>query len=179
MFMDAKLDRQIAITTPPTAAEKFSFADIKVILTNRPFLYIVLLCVTFYSAVFPFVAYAPDFFADKFGYSAIQSGRITSLLPIGTAFFTPFFGFVIDKYGRSATAMILGSLIVLGVHLTFAFTTITPYVPVVFLGIAFSLVPAAMWPSMVRLVKESRIGAAYGIMYSVQNLGLWGIPLLA
>ncbi|MFO7864453.1 MAG: MFS transporter [Salinivirgaceae bacterium] len=179
MFMDAKLDRQIAITTPPAAAEKFSFADIKVILMNRPFLYIVLLCVTFYSAVFPFVAYAPDFFADKFGYSAVQSGRITSLLPIGTAFFTPFFGFVIDKYGKSATAMILGSLIVLGVHLTFAYTSISPYIPVIFLGIAFSLVPAAMWPSMVRLVKESRIGAAYGIMYSVQNLGLWGVPLLA
>ncbi len=179
MFIDAKLDRQVALTEPKVAVEKFSFHDIGVILSNRAFLYIVLLCVTFYSAVFPFVSYAPDFFADKFGFSDIQSGRVTSLLPIGTAFFTPLFGFLIDRYGKSATAMILGSLIVLGVHLTFAYTMVSPYVPVIFLGVAFSLVPAAMWPSMVRLVKDSRIGTAYGIMYSVQNLGLWGVPLLA
>ncbi|PLX21078.1 MAG: oxalate:formate antiporter [Salinivirgaceae bacterium] len=179
MLLDAKLDKQINFNENAQETEKFSWGDIGVILTNRAFVYIVLLCVTFYSAVFPFVSYAPDFFADKFGYTAIQSGQVTSLLPIGTAFFTPFFGFIIDRYGKSATAMIIGSLIVLAVHLTFAFTTLSPYVPVIFLGIAFSLVPAAMWPSMVRLVKESRIGTAYGIMYSVQNLGLWGIPLLA
>ncbi len=179
MLLDAKLDKQVALTTPKAAPEKFSFKDLGVILSNRPFIYIVLLCVTFYSAVFPFVSYAPDFFADKFGFTDVQSGRVTSLLPIGTAFFTPLFGFVIDRYGKSATAMILGSLIVLGVHLTFAYTMVSPYIPVVFLGIAFSLVPAAMWPSMVKLVKDSRIGTAYGIMYSVQNLGLWGIPLLA
>ena len=179
MLLDAKLDKQVALTTPKAAPEKFSFKDLGVILSNRPFIYIVLLCVTFYSAVFPFVSYAPDFFADKFGFTDVQSGRVTSLLPIGTAFFTPLFGFIIDRYGKSATAMILGSLIVLGVHLTFAYTMVSPYIPVMFLGIAFSLVPAAMWPSMVKLVKDSRIGTAYGIMYSVQNLGLWGIPLLA
>ncbi|ALO14498.1 D-galactonate transporter [Salinivirga cyanobacteriivorans] len=179
MLLDAKLDKQVALTTPTAAPEKFSFKDLGVILSNRPFIYIVLLCVTFYSAVFPFVSYAPDFFADKFGFTDVQSGRVTSLLPIGTAFFTPLFGFIIDRYGKSATAMILGSLIVLGVHLTFAYTMVSPYIPVIFLGIAFSLVPAAMWPSMVKLVKDSRIGTAYGIMYSVQNLGLWGIPLLA
>lgn len=179
MLLDAKLDRQVALTTPKAAPEKFSFKDLGVILSNRPFIYIVLLCVTFYSAVFPFVSYAPDFFADKFGFSDVQSGRITSLLPIGTAFFTPLFGFIIDRYGKSATAMIIGSLLVFAVHMTFAYTMISPYLPVILLGIAFSLVPAAMWPSMVKLVKESRIGTAYGIMYSVQNLGLWGIPLLA
>lgn len=179
MLLDAKLDKQTTIGIKTAPKEKFSWGDIRVILTNRAFVYIILLCVTFYSAVFPFVSYAPDFFADKFGFTDVQSGQVTSLLPIGTAFFTPLFGFLIDKYGRSASAMIIGSLIVLAVHLTFAFTMVSPYVPVIFLGIAFSLVPAAMWPSMVRLVKESRIGTAYGIMYSVQNLGLWGIPLLA
>lgn len=178
MLLDAKLDRQVELVTPKKDTEKFSFSDIGDILTNRAFIYIALLCVTFYSAVFPFISYAPDFFSDKFGFSAIQSGRVTSLLPIGTAVFTPFFGFVIDRYGKSATAMILGSIIVILVYLAFAFTYLSPYIPVVFLGISFSLVPAAMWPSMVRLVKESRIGTAYGIMYSVQNLGLWGVPLL-
>ena len=179
ILLDAKLDRQVELTIPKEATDKFSFADIGVILTNRAFIYIALLCVTFYSAVFPFISYAPDFFSDKFGFTAVQSGQITSLLPIGTAFFTPFFGFIIDRYGKSASAMILGSVIVIFVYLAFAFTSMSPYVPVVFLGISFSLVPAAMWPSMVRLVKESRIGTAYGIMYSLQNLGLWGIPLLA
>jgi len=107
MLLDAKLDKQVALTTPKAAPEKFSFKDLGVILSNRPFIYIVLLCVTFYSAVFPFVSYAPDFFADKFGFTDVQSGRVTSLLPIGTAFFTPLFGFIIDRYGKSATAMFL------------------------------------------------------------------------
>ena len=75
--------------------------------------------------------------------------------------------------------MIFGALILLIVHLLFALTSIQPYVPMIMLGIAFSLVPAAMWPSMVKLVKEKQIGTAYGLMYSIQNLGLWGIPLIA
>lgn len=75
--------------------------------------------------------------------------------------------------------MIFGALILLIVHLLFALTSIQPYVPMIMLGIAFSLVPAAMWPSMVKLVKEKQIGTAYGLMYSIQNLGLWGVPLVA
>ena len=75
--------------------------------------------------------------------------------------------------------MIFGALILLVVHLLFALTSIQPYVLMIMLGIAFSLVPAAMWPSMVKLVKEKQIGTAYGLMYSIQNLGLWGVPLIA
>ena len=75
--------------------------------------------------------------------------------------------------------MIFGALILLMVHLLFALTSIQPYVLMILLGIAFSLVPAAMWPSMVKLVKEKQIGTAYGLMYSIQNLGLWGVPLIA
>jgi MFS family permease len=75
--------------------------------------------------------------------------------------------------------MIFGSTTLLLVHLVFSFTNLTPYVPMILLGIAFSLVPAAMWPSMVRLVEDRQIGTAYGMMYSFQNLGLWGFPLLA
>jgi len=75
--------------------------------------------------------------------------------------------------------MIYGALALLIVHLTFTFTMIPPYLPMILLGVAFSLVPAAMWPSMVKLVDENEIGSAYGLMYSIQNLGLWGIPILA
>jgi len=179
MLFDAKLDRQINFTATKSTTNKFSFGDIVSILSNRAYIYIALLCLTFYSAVFPFLAYAPDFFADKFGFSDVQSGQITSLLPMGTLLFTPFFGWLIDRKGRSATAMIFGSVALLTVHLIFSLTNMPPYAPMVLLGIAFSLVPAAMWPTMVKLVDEKQIGTAYGMMYSIQNLGLWGFPLLA
>ncbi len=180
MLLDAKLDKQTGFSQKASSsASEFSFKDFVSIISNRAYIYIALLCVTFYSAVFPFMAYAPDFFADKFGLSAVESGNITSWLPLGTMLFTPLFGFLIDRYGKSATAMIFGALTLVSVHLIFAFTTLTPIIPLLFLGIAFSLVPAAMWPSMVRLVKEKQIGTAYGLMYSIQNLGLWGFPLLA
>jgi MFS family permease len=179
MLLDAKLDKQIDSTGVKAEKDKFSIADITAVLGNRAYLYIAILCVTFYSAVFPFMAYAPDFFADKFSLTDIESGRITSLLPLGTLLFTPLFGFLIDRKGKSASAMIFGSLTLLVVHLIFGLTNIMPYVPMVLLGIAFSLVPAAMWPSMVKLVDDSKIGTAYGLMYSIQNLGLWAFPLLA
>jgi nitrate/nitrite transporter NarK len=180
MLLDAKLDKQIGSEEKSTSSSnEFSFQDFLSIIGNRAYIFIALLCVTFYSAVFPFMAYAPDFFADKFGLTAVESGNMTSWLPLGTMLFTPLFGFLIDRYGKSATAMIFGALTLVGVHLVFAFTMVTPTIPLLFLGIAFSLVPAAMWPSMVRLVKEKQIGTAYGLMYSIQNLGLWGFPLIA
>jgi len=179
MLLDAKLDKQVIVKEKIEKEEKFKFSDIVGILSNRAYIFIALLCLTFYSAVFPFLAFAPDFFADKFSLTDVQSGRITSLLPLGTLIFTPLFGFLIDRKGRSATAMIFGSLCLVIVHLIFVTTNIMPYAPMILLGIAFSLVPAAMWPSMVKLVPEKQIGTAYGLMYSIQNLGLWGFPLLA
>ncbi|MCU4156980.1 MFS transporter [Carboxylicivirga sp. A043] len=180
MLLDAKLDKQLNTSSASkTASKPFSIKDITGLLGNRAYLYIALLCVTFYSAVFPFLAFAPDFFADKFGLTSVESGKLTSLLPLGTLFFTPFFGWLIDRKGRSATAMIFGATTLLAVHLIFALTYFPPQAPIIFLGIAFSLVPAAMWPSMVKLVDESQIGTAYGLMYSIQNLGLWGFPIIA
>jgi MFS family permease len=108
-----------------------------------------------------------------------ESGFISSLLPVGTMVFTPLFGFFVDKYGKAASLMIYGSLILVAVHLIFALTGLTPYVMMIILGIAFSLVPAAMWPSVAKMVDEKRIGSAYGFMFSVQNLGLWAFPILA
>jgi len=109
----------------------------------------------------------------------VESGKVTSLLPLGTMVFTPLFGFLVDRKGRSATAMILGAATLLFVHLMFALSPFKPHTFLILLGVAFSLVPAAMWPSMVKLVREKEIGTAYGLMYSVQNLGLWGVPILA
>lgn len=179
MLFDLKLDRQVRRARLPGEDEKFSVRDILGIIGNRAYIYILLICVTFYSAVFPFVAYAPDFFLNKFGMSLTESGNITSLLPLGTMLFTPLFGFLVDRKGRAASAMILGSLVLLVVHFTFALTPLQPQFFMILLGVSFSLVPAAMWPSMVKLVRDKEIGTAYGLMYSVQNLGLWGFPVLA
>ncbi|MEN8226156.1 MAG: MFS transporter [Bacteroidota bacterium] len=179
MLFDMKLDRQTEQIDTNTKAEKFKIGDIIGLLGNRAYMFIAMICVTFYSAVFPFNAFAPDFLLNKFGMSYEASGQIASLLPLGTLIFTPLFGFMIDRKGRAASAMIIGSAVLLLVHLSFTFTDILPHIPMVLLGVAFSLVPAAMWPSMVKLVDEKQIGTAYGLMYSIQNLGLWGVPLLA
>ncbi len=178
-LLDTKLDKQLEENVEEkVVADKFKLSDIGTLLSNKAYLYIALLCVTFYSAIFPFMQYAPDLFLNKYGMSLVESGRIASVLPFATALFTPLFGMLIDRKGRSATAMIFGSLTLFVVHLSFALTGITPYIPMTLLGIAFSLVPAAMWPTMVKLVDESKIGTAYGLMYSIQNLGLWAFPLL-
>ncbi len=179
IMLDTKLNSQIEKTVPKEVQDKFSMSDIFKIIGNKTFIYIALLCVTFYSAVFPFMAFAPDFFFHKFGMSYEKSGQIASLLPLGTLLFTPLFGFLIDKYGKAATAMIFGSLVLTMVHLSFAFTDIYPYVPMVLLGISFSLIPAAMWPSLVKLVDYKQMGTAYGLMYSIQNLGLFATPIAA
>lgn len=179
ILFDLKVDREIRESEAEQSAEPFMLKDLLEIIGNRAYVYILLLCITFYSAVFPFVAFAPDFFFHKFGITTVESGKVTSLLPLGTMIFTPLFGFLVDRKGRSATAMILGAATLLFVHLMFALTPFKPHAFLILLGVAFSLVPAAMWPSMVKLVREKEIGTAYGLMYSVQNLGLWGVPILA
>jgi nitrate/nitrite transporter NarK len=179
ILFDLKIDRELKRTEPSAKADKFVIRDLIGIIKNPAYVYILLLCVTFYSAVFPFVAFAPDFFYHKFGLSILDSGKITSLLPLGTMAFTPLFGFLVDRKGRSASAMIIGAATLLFVHLIFALTPLKPHFFMILLGVSFSLVPAAMWPSMVKLVKDKEIGTAYGLMYSVQNLGLWGVPILA
>lgn len=179
MLLDLRYDKEVQETQNKEKKDGFKASDIGKILSNPAYLYIALLCVTFYSAVFPFLAFAPDLFLNKFGMGSVQSGEITSLLPLGTLIFTPLFGFLIDKYGKAATAMIFGSSLLLLIHLNFAFTDMAPHIPMILLGISFSLVPAAMWPTMVRLVDDKQIGTAYGLMYSIQNLGLFAFPILS
>jgi nitrate/nitrite transporter NarK len=179
MLLDIRYDKEIGKSEESEKKEGFKISDIGKILSNPAYLYIALLCVTFYSAVFPFLAFAPDLFLNKFGMTSVESGEITSLLPLGTLIFTPLFGFLIDRYGKAATAMIFGASLLVLIHLNFAFTNIAPHIPMILLGISFSLVPAAMWPTMVRLVDDKQIGTAYGLMYSIQNLGLFAFPILS
>ena len=177
-IFDLRLDKQIEQTGLLGSDEKFHTNDFIKLISNKSFIFITLLCVTFYSAVFPFQSFSPDFFLNKFGVTQEMSGKIASLLSVGTIFFTPLVGLFVDKRGRSATLMIFGSLIIVLVHLLFAFTMISAIPLMIILGIAFSLVPAAMWPSVAKIVDEKRIGTAFGTMFAVQNLGLWAFPLL-
>jgi MFS family permease len=154
-------------------------SDIVELLKNRSFMYVILLCVTFYSAVFPFQAYCPDLLHNKFGLDIEWSGILSSLIIWGTIVFTPLFGAFVDRKGKRASLMLLGSLLLIMTHLILALTSVTPYVAMFILGIAFSLVPASMWPSVALIVEEKRLGTAYGMMAALQNLGLWAFPILA
>lgn len=159
--------------------EQFRFKDITDLLLNRSFVYITLLCLLFYAAVFPFLSYAPDMLLNKFGVTTEDSGLLTSIVIFGTILFTPLFGYLVDRKGKRASMMIVGSVALVLIHLYLSLTYLTPYIPMFMLGIAFSLVPAAMWPSVALIVEEKRLGTAYGLMTSIQNFGMWGIPILA
>jgi len=176
VLVDLKLDRQRKIDV--MEEDKFRIADITELLVNKSYIFIALLCVTFYSAVFPFIKYAPDLLHNKFGLPLSRASTITSMVYFGTILFTPLFGWFADNKGKSASIMIFGSVLLILVHLSLSLTMITPYIPMFILGVAFSLIPAAMWPAVAKIVEESRLGTAYGLMFSIQNLGLWAFPIL-
>jgi MFS family permease len=162
-----------------TAEDEFHFSDLVDLMKNKSFIAICMLCVTFYSAVFPFQAYCPDLLHNKFSVSIDMSGMLTSLIIWGTIIFTPLFGAYVDKKGKRASLMIFGSILLIASHLVLSLTYISPYIAMFALGIAFSLVPAAMWPSVALIVDEKKLGTAYGFMTSIQNVGLWAFPILA
>jgi len=151
--------------------EAFSF--------DTSFWFISLLCVTFYSAVFPFQAYAPDILVQKFGYSVTAAGHYTSALIFGTMIFTPILGAFVDRKGKRATLMMWGSLLIVPCHLLIGYTHFPPVVPIFVVGIALSLVPAALWAAIPMMVPESRLGTAFGVVGYVQNVGLMLFPYLA
>lgn len=273
-FFDIRLDKQLkaakqeqlvvdgiasvagtAQAKSEAADEDFRFSDLVKLITNKSFIYIALLCVAFYSAVFPFIQYAPDLLVNKFGFSyalpdeaavrafgsealgsslvfivififalsvtlipnnlkerrdkrlsvviivgvfalivllvrdklglwLVNGPKTASLIPLGTIIFTPIFGSYVDRKGRAASLMILGSLLLIFAHLSLSVfqSQFLAYFGLISLGIAFSLVPAAMWPSVAKIVAENRLGTAYATMFTIQNWGLgaffWGIGAL-
>ena len=179
--MDRKLDSQIE-QTADTDEEKFSFKDVGSIFTNRGFWLIALLCVLFYSCVFPFQKFASEFLMNKYGISEQLTGTIAGMPAIGALFLTPIFGGYIDKRGRSASIMALGAAMLIFVHAMYAVPFITaPAVAValmIILGIAFSLVPSAMWPAVAKIFPQHQLGTAYALIFFIQNIGLLGVPNL-
>src|SRR5664280_1673996 len=181
-FMDKKLDASIAQSAEGKAEDAFELKDILFIIKNKGFWYIAILCVLFYSAVFPFLFYATDLMINKYHVNPNLAGAIPALLPFGTIFLTPLFGTIYDKKGKGATIMIIGSIILIFVHgmLTIPFLNAwwLAAALVIILGIGFSLVPAAMWPSVPKIIPEKQLGTAYAVIFWIQNIGLWIIPLL-
>ncbi|MDR1671907.1 MAG: MFS transporter [Bacteroidales bacterium] len=181
--MDRRIDRQTGNTTPSSGSEEeFKLSDVKIVATNYGFWLIALLCMLFYSCIFPFLKYAPDLMINKFGIDEEWAGVVPSLLPIGTVILTPLFGYIYDHKGKGATIMLVGVLMLIGVHALFSLQGINNWVYAAILmmalGVAFSLVPSAMWPSIPKIIPEKQLGTAYALIFWVQNFGLWGIPLL-
>jgi len=243
IMFDVKVDKQTKGSEEKE--EPFRFSDLVKLITNRSFIFIALLCVTFYSAVFPFMQYAPDLLVNKFSFSydlpdsaniilfgskslgnasvfiglfifalavtlvpsrfknrqgqtvsliiilvlfvafiyslsdtlsqwLVNGPKTASLIPLGSILFTPIFGKIVDSRGRAASLMILGSLLLIFAHLTLSIfdSVVLGYFGLLSLGIAFSLVPAAMWPSVAKIVPENRLGTAYATMFTIQNIGL-------
>jgi MFS family permease len=145
---------------------------------GRSYWYVVALCVTFYSAIFPFQTFAVIFFTNVHEQSADFAGFLSSLLIIIAMICTPLFGLLVDRVGRRATLMCFGSLFLVPVYLIMAYTRLPPLVPMILMGVAFSLIPAVMWPSVAYLVDQARLGTALGLMTMIQNAGLAGYNLL-
>ncbi|MFP4470931.1 MAG: MFS transporter [Bacteroidales bacterium] len=258
-IFDVKLDKQMQAAKvsdgEEAPEEDFKFSDLVKLVTNKSFIYITLLCVAFYSAVFPFIQYAPDLLVNKFGFSyllpkeaavvafgseafgnalvyitvflfaigitvvpnnmknknhkmmvrgillvsfavlvylnldmirhwLVNGPKTSALIPLGTIIFTPIFGNIVDKKGKAASLMMLGAFLLIFAHVSLALSSnpFFAYMGLLSLGIAFSLVPAAMWPSVAKIVPENRLGTAYATMFTVQNWGLglffWGIGAL-
>ena len=179
-IMDTKLDRQLEDDN--VEEDPFHLSDLKVIITSKGFWYIAILCLLFYSAVFPFYKFSSGLMVNKFGVDPSTAGDIPSILPFGTIILTPLFGYIYDKVGKGASIMILGAVLLVIVHTIFYIPSLTEtwtaIVAVVLLGIAFSLVPSAMWPSVPKIIPEKQLGSAYALIFYVQNIGLMTIPIL-
>ena len=184
-FMDKKLDAQTGANDKGDGEEEFKAYDLAKILTSRIFWVVALLCVLYYSAIFPFQRYGANMLQCNLdGISPSDASNIFRWFPIGAAAITPFLGSYLDHKGKGATMLMLGSLLLIGCHLVFAFVLpathshLIAYSTIVLLGISFALVPAALWPSVPKIIDEKVLGSAYCLIFWIQNFGLCFVPLL-
>ena len=142
--------------------------------------YIVALCVVFYSAIFPFETFAYKFFLHAHATPLEAGGTLVGSLTACTMFGTPLLGLFVDKIGKRALLMMIGSVLLVPVYLIMAYTHTQAalYLPMAMMGIAFSLIPAVMWPSVAYIVPQSKLGTAYGLMTVIQNIGLFGFNMV-
>ncbi len=185
-IFDSKFDRQLS--PEALAADKedeFKFSDIFQIFSSQVFWIVALLCVLYYSAIFPFQRYGANMLQCNLdGITPEAASNIFRWFPIGAAAITPFLGNFLDRRGKGATMLIGGSLLLICCHLIFAFllpetkSPLLAYSTIVLLGISFALVPAALWPSVPKIIDEKVLGSAYCLIFWVQNIGLCFVPKL-
>lgn len=187
-IMDRKFDSQLVdaglATAEKSSEDEFHISDLKAIFTSKMFWIVSLLCVLYYSAIFPFQRYATNFLEETLAIDAASAAKLFSCFPVLAMVMTPMLGIFLDRKGKGATMLMFGSIIMIVCHLSFAF--ILPAFPqkwfalllIVVLGISFSLVPAALWPSVPKIIDEKILGSAYCLIFWVQNIGLCLVPIL-
>ena len=161
-----------------TAGETDKIAFSEIFRFGKSYLWVVMLCITFYSAIFPFQTFAIKFFQDAHGTTREYAGWLSSIITLFAMFFTPLFGYMVDRLAKRSLFMMWGSLLLVPVYLMMAYTSINLLIPMAMMGIAFSLVPAVMWPSVAYIVDERKLGTAYGLMTMIQNIGLAGFNFM-
>ena len=186
-FMDKKLERQMG-ESGEEKDDPFKLKDLKLIFSSKVFWLVALLCVLYYSAIFPFQKYAINMLQCNLGYTAEQAGWVFFVFPLGAAAITPILGNFLDHRGKGATMLIFGALLMIACHLVFALVlpalkgttaaVIVAYLSIILLGISFSLVPASLWPSVPKLVDNKLLGSAYAVIFWIQNIGLYAFPMI-
>ncbi|MCQ2136299.1 MAG: MFS transporter [Bacteroidales bacterium] len=186
--LDKKFDKQLAeagVASEEGSDEEFHVSDLGKIFTSQSFWVVALLCVLYYSAIFPFQRYGANMLQCNLeGISASAASNIFRWFPIGAAAITPFLGYFLDKKGKGATMLMCGAVLLVVCHLVFAFllpathSHFLAYATIVVLGISFALVPAALWPSVPKIIDEKILGSAYCLIFWVQNIGLCFVPKL-
>lgn len=186
-IMDYRFDKQLAAAgnLPEEGGEEdFKISDLGKIFSSKMFWIVALLCVLYYSAIFPFQRYAPDFLRETLGVDVQTAAKMFSFFPILAMCLTPFLGYFLDRIGKAATMLFTGAVIMVVCHLCFAF--LLPVMPeqwlavtlIAVLGVSFSLVPAALWPSVPKIIEEKVLGSAYCLIFWIQNIGLCLVPML-
>ncbi|MCX6580576.1 MAG: MFS transporter [Candidatus Aminicenantes bacterium] len=195
VFLDRRGERVLGLADS-ASGDKIVLKDIKFF--KPTFWYVTILCLTFYSAIFPFTSLSLKFFNEKWGLPLVSgqeggflykvfanfihmfstAGGVASIIIFASMVLAPFAGKLVDKIGKRATFMIFGSLIMIPSHLLMGVTMLYPVIPMIMLGAAFVLVPAAMWPSVPLVIKKEHVGTAFGVMTAIQNIGLGLFPYL-
>lgn len=182
-FMDKKLENQMGCSGEEKD-DPFKISDLKYIVTSKVFWLVALLCVLYYSAIFPFQKYAINMLQCNLDISAQDAGFVFFVFPLGAAAITPMLGYYLDREGKGATMLIFGALLMIVCHLTFALvlpathSALIAYGAIILLGISFSLVPASLWPSVPKLVDHKLLGSAYAVIFWIQNIGLYAFPMI-
>ena len=183
-LMDKKLDAQLGAEADQEEEDPFKISDLGILFTSKSFLMVAFLCVLYYSAIFPFQKFATSMLENRLGMATSDASALFSWFPIGAMVLTPLLGWFLDKKGKGASMLILGSILVFACHMIFALypmgndttSLVVAYVAIIVLGISFSLVPAALWPSVPKLVEDRYLGSAYSVIFWIQNIGLFAFP---